>query len=454
MRAHLYCRRDGGAGHGVTRLTREGELRDGDGHAEVRRRFCIVAERGPAAGPAGLIDRPSLPVVGGVVAQSRQGRRGDPAIRDGRPRAARAVLERRADRLGLDIEPQLIAGIGIRHGRLEDHRPARGRSTHCDRRVAVALELPQTSRRIGRDGNRGAEVGCRFRVPPEGRPGTRPAGLIERARLPVICRVVREPGRRDERGLAVRHSCARSRGRAGEGRPHGLELHLQPQRISGVRIGHDAAQHDRRLIGRTAGGDGRYGVTAQLRQRLGGVRRARARDAQRERAGLCCAGRRRLDAIRPADGQQLVAKAGVVPAGAAVVGRERCDGIVRRAVKDHVSIERRRRHHDGETLGAMGCRAVGGGERVLQGSGVRHHRRGLARMHHEFDGHAPRAVGGVFGVHDYGVAIHAHGQPGGVECDPQGRGRRAAVRTHECEPRIATDEVRHPGERPRSTVRH
>ncbi len=365
---------DGDAGHRVPWLGRERELRDGDSHSEVGRRLSVVAERGPRAGPAGLVDRARLPVVSGIVAQARQRGRRDPTVRDRRTRAARTVLERRADRLGLDIEPQLIARIGVGHRRLEDHGPPRGRPAHRDHGLAVALELAEHGRGIGWDRNRRPEVGSGFRVPAKRRPGARAAGLIQRARLPVICRVVREPGRGDERGLPVRHAAAGRGGRAGECRAHRLELDLQPERIAHVGIGQEAAQHNGPFTGGIADRDGRDRVRAQLCERLNAGGHPRVGDTEREHPRLPRARRGGLDPIRPRHGQALVAEAGVGSTGAAVVGRKRWGGIARRAVEGDVGVERGRRHHNRDRV------ARGGGEGVQAretGSAVR--RRAVGR---------------------------------------------------------------------------
>ena len=363
---------------------------------------------------------------------------------------------------------QLVRGVGIRDARLEDHGAPGGRAAGGDPRGVVALELIQGGRRDRRHLDRGAEVGHRLRVRAERRPAARPAGLIRGTRLPVVPGVVGEPGDGDEPVLAVRHAAAHVRRQGGERRPYRPDLDFEPQRVLRIRVRQNATQHDRRLIGGSAGRHGGERIRAQLRQRRRAGGGARPRHAQREASRLTARRRRRLDQIGAGRPQQLIRQAGVPTApAAAIVERQRRRGGGGRAVEHQVGVQRRRRHDDGDRVvglrgegvhareagGPMRRRAVPRGDRVGD-LRVEHERYGQAGMHHELDRHAAGAARGVLGGHDDGVAIDPGRQTGGIERQAQLRGRRATRRTDEREPRLAHRQPRAPGQGAGSGIHH
>jgi len=63
------------------------------------------------------------------------------------PRTTRVGVERRTDRLHLDLESQLGAQARIGDGAPKEDGRARRRASDGDRRAAVALELPETGGR-------------------------------------------------------------------------------------------------------------------------------------------------------------------------------------------------------------------------------------------------------------------------------------------------------------------
>src|SRR5712664_3465414 len=99
------------------------------GDMEVRRRgddIGIAAEGDPRAAARRLITGSGAPMI---VVGSEQGDRvtgggsGGTARRDARAAIqVRRSIERRIGRLGLDLEHQYVAGIGVGHRRLERHR--------------------------------------------------------------------------------------------------------------------------------------------------------------------------------------------------------------------------------------------------------------------------------------------------------------------------------------------
>ena len=149
LRGDLHRGRDGGPGGGVTRLHGEHQLRARQGDPEIGLGFRIASERRPCARVARLIHRPSLPVIGRVVAEPRDGRGRAAAARHRAAGSARRSGERRADRLDFDLEPQLAAGR-VRHASAEHHRPTGRRPADGDRGTAVALELRQRGGEVWR----------------------------------------------------------------------------------------------------------------------------------------------------------------------------------------------------------------------------------------------------------------------------------------------------------------